>query len=67
MSNGWRWRKIGKRKRSCGAQKEEFKHFGMDLEFLLRRKSEWRKTLKGILFTSGRIVKEGEEAEEQAD
>ena len=24
------------------AQKEEFKHFGMDLEFLLRRKNEWR-------------------------
>ena len=24
------------------AQKEEFKHFGMDLEFLLRAKSDWR-------------------------
>jgi hypothetical protein len=49
------------------AQKEEFKHFGMDLEFLLRRKSEWREILQGILFTSGDIVKEGEEAEEKAD
>ena len=49
------------------AQKEEFKHFGMDLEFLLRRKPEWREILQGILFTSGDIVKEGEEAEEKVD
>jgi hypothetical protein len=49
------------------AQKEEFKHFGMDLEFLLRKKPVWRETLKGILFTSGDIVQEGEEAEEKAD
>ncbi|MEO8440479.1 MAG: hypothetical protein ABI540_09695 [Spartobacteria bacterium] len=49
------------------AQKEEFKHFGMDLEFLLRRKPVWREILQGILFTSGDIVKEGEEAEEKAD
>ena len=48
------------------AQKEDMKHFGMDLEFLLRRKPEWRETLKGILFTSGDIVKHGEEAEEAA-
>jgi uncharacterized protein len=47
------------------AQKEEFKHFGMDLEFLLRQKPEWREILKGILFTEGDIVKEGEEAEEK--
>lgn len=46
------------------AQKEEFKHFGMDLEFLLRQKPLWRKTLKGILFTDGDIVKLGDEAEE---
>ncbi len=49
------------------AQKEEFKHFGMDLEFLLRRKAEWREILEGILFTEGDIVKEGEEAEEKVD
>ncbi len=48
------------------AQKEEFKHFGMDLEFLLRRKPVWREILQGILFTEGDIVKEGEEAEEKA-
>lgn len=48
------------------AQKEEFKHFGMDLEFLLRAKPRWREILKGILFTDGDIVKLGEEAEEHA-
>jgi uncharacterized protein len=48
------------------AQQEEFKHFGMDLEFLLRRKPVWRKVLQGILFKSGDIVKNGEEAEEGA-
>lgn len=47
------------------AQKEEFKHFGMDLEFLLRQKPKWRAILKEILFTDGEIVAEGEEAEEK--
>ena len=45
------------------AQKEEMKHFGMDLEFLLRRTPTWRDTLKRILFTSGDIVERGEAAE----
>ena len=49
------------------AQQEEFKHFGMDLEFLLRRTPKWRTALKEILFTDGDIVEEGEEAEEAAD
>ena len=48
------------------AQREEFKHFGMDLEFLLRTKPTWRKILQGILFTEGDIVEHGEEAEEHA-
>ena len=48
------------------AQQEEFKHFGMDLEFLLRQKPKWRDTLKGILFQSGDIVEHGEEAEEHS-
>ena len=26
----------------ANAQKEEFKHFGMNLEFLLRRNEDWR-------------------------
>jgi hypothetical protein len=49
------------------AQHEEFKHFGMDLEFLLRRMPVWRETLEGILFTEGDIVELGEQAEEEAD
>jgi uncharacterized protein len=49
------------------AQKEEFKHFGMDLEFLLRQKKVWRETLKDILFTKGSIVEHGEEAEDSVD
>jgi hypothetical protein len=48
------------------AQEEEFKHFGMDLEFLMRRKPEWREILSGILFKEGDIVAHGEEAEEEA-
>ena len=46
------------------AQGEEFKHFGMDLEFLLRRMPKWRIVLQTILFTGGDIVESGEEAEE---
>jgi hypothetical protein len=48
------------------AQKEEFKHFGMDLEFLLRKKEVFRETLKGILFTEGDIVEAAEKAEKKA-
>jgi hypothetical protein len=46
------------------AQQEEFKHFGMDLEFLIRRSPKWRVALKNILFKDGDIVEHGEEAEE---
>ncbi len=49
------------------AQQEEFKHFGMDLEFLLRQKDKWRVTLKSILFQSGDIVKLGEKGEHKAE
>ena len=49
------------------AQQEEFKHFGMDLEFLLRKKSEWRTILKSILFTNGDIVKMGKKGEEKVE
>src|SRR3954449_12423557 len=48
------------------AQHEEFKHFGMDLEFLLRRNKKWRTILQDILFKEGDIVEHGEEAEEDA-
>jgi hypothetical protein len=49
------------------AQKEEFKHFGMDLEFLLRKKENWRKTIEEILFKKGDIVELGEKGEEKAE
>jgi hypothetical protein len=49
------------------ARKEEFKHFGMDLEYLLRKDKEWRGTLKEILFTTGDIVEHGEDAEDAVD
>ena len=49
------------------AQLEEFKHFGMDLEFLLRRKAQWRAELKRILYTDGDLVAAGEAAEEEVD
>ena len=48
------------------AQKEEFKHFSMDLEWLLRAKPEWREIAQGVLFQAGDIVEHGEEAEEKA-
>jgi uncharacterized protein len=49
------------------AQQEEFKHFGMDLEFLIRRSPKWRVALEGILFKPGDIVEHGERAEEAED
>lgn len=49
------------------AQGEEFKHFGMDLEFLLRRKPKWRVACQGILFKTGDIVEHADQAEEQEE
>ncbi len=49
------------------AQQEEFKHFAMDLEFLLRRTPKWKAAMQKVLFTDGDIVEAGEEAEEAAD
>jgi hypothetical protein len=48
------------------AQGEEFKHFSMDLEFLMRRTPAWREVAKGILFQSGDVVEHAEEAEAAA-
>ena len=45
------------------AQGEEFKHFSMDLEFLLRRTPRWRAIAEGVLFQEGDIVEHGEAAE----
>jgi uncharacterized protein len=49
------------------AQKEEFKHFSMDLEWLLRNKPLWREIAQGVLFKEGDIVERGDKAEESAD
>jgi hypothetical protein len=49
------------------AQGEEFKHFSMDLEFLLRRSPRWREIAEGVLFVEGDIVEHGEEAEAESE
>ena len=49
------------------AQKEEFKHFSMDLEFLLRRKEDWRIMISNVVGKSGDIVKNGEKGEHKID
>jgi uncharacterized protein len=49
------------------AQREEFLHFAMDLEFLARRKEKWRIALKKILFTEGDIVERAEQAEDAVE
>jgi uncharacterized protein len=49
------------------AQNEEFKHFSMDLEYLLRRSPRWRTVAQRILFQSGDILEHGEEGEEAVD
>ena len=51
----------------ANAQQEEFKHFAMDLEFLLRRTPKWRIACQGVLFQDGDIVELGEKAEEAED
>jgi uncharacterized protein len=48
------------------AREEEFKHFSMDLEFLLRKLPQWREIAQGVLFKEGDIVEHGEEAEDSA-
>ena len=49
------------------AQQEEFKHFAMSLEYLIRRTPKWRIALQKVLFTDGDIVELGEQAEEAED
>ena len=49
------------------AQQEEMKHFGMDLEFLLRKKKEWRTILQAVLFTKGDIVEAAKKGEEKVE
>jgi uncharacterized protein len=54
------------RKIMAHTQKEEFIHFGMDLEFLLRRNPQWRIIMKNLLFTKGDLTKLAEKAEDEA-
>jgi hypothetical protein len=49
------------------AQREEFLHFAMDLEFLARRKEKWRVALLKILFKDGDIVELAEQAEDAVE
>lgn len=51
----------------ANAQEEEFKHFGMDLEFLLRQKPKWKAVSQRILFQQGSIVQHGEQGEEAGE
>lgn len=49
------------------AQQEEFIHFAMDLEFLLRKKPVWNTIMKNVLFKPGDIVENAEKAEDKVD
>jgi hypothetical protein len=49
------------------AQREEFLHFAMSLEFLTRRKEKWRTALQDILFKDGDIVENAEAAEDEVE
>ena len=44
-------------------QQEEFIHFAMDLEFLLRKKKKWNVIMKNVLFKPGDIIENGEKTE----
>src|SRR5258705_3522001 len=49
------------------AQKEEFIHFSMDLEFLLRKNEKWRTVAKNILFKPGDITVNAEKTEDKIE
>ena len=49
------------------AQEEEFIHFAMDLEFLLRQKEKWKVIMKNVLFKEGDITENAEKAEKKAE
>jgi hypothetical protein len=49
------------------AQSEEFIHFGMDLELLLRRTPKWRTIMKNLLFKKGDLTKLADKAEEETE
>jgi hypothetical protein len=45
------------------AMHEEYKHFSMAFEFILRKNPEWRAIAKGIVFVDGDLVENAEAAE----
>jgi uncharacterized protein len=49
------------------AQQEEFKHFAMDLEWLLRHKPKWRVAVRGVVNQPGNIVENAGKAEKLED
>ena len=49
------------------AQEEEFLHFSMDLEFLLRKTPKWRVAAQSVLFHDGDIVENAEKGEDSED
>ena len=49
------------------AQEEEFLHFALDLEFLLRRTPKWRAGAKKILFQSGDMIENAEKGEAEEE
>ncbi len=49
------------------SQEEEFLHFSMDLEFLLRRTPKWRVAAQNVLIKSGDIIENAEKGEDAED
>lgn len=47
------------------AQAEEFIHFAMDLEFLIRQMPAWGDALKQVLFKPGDITKNAKKGEDK--
>jgi hypothetical protein len=45
------------------AMHEEYKHFAMAFEYILRQRPEWRAIAKGIVFVDGDLVENAEAAE----
>ena len=45
------------------AMHEEYKHFAMAFEYILRRRPEWRAIAQGIVFVDGDLVENAEAAE----
>ena len=47
------------------AQEEEFEHFAIDLEWLIRRLPQWKAVLQSILFKDGDIIENAEAWEKE--